>query len=151
MITRRRQVFSFAKPAAAQLLDRRFVELRGRGQVVDARAVGIFLEVVEKAGQLVEVVRLADVAGLVEDSLGELGPQLRLEIVAGKLGDRLGQLGPPGVVRIRRPREADDPRVGRQAILAAELVKRGNQLAAGEVARGAEDDERVGHGELHGC
>ena len=94
------------------------VELRRRGQIVDAGAVGVFFEIVEERRQAIEIVGVADVAGMIENPLGECGPHLRLEILAGKLGDRLGQLRPPGFVRVRGPREADDPRIGRQAVLA---------------------------------
>ena len=72
MITRRWPPFSSARPARPKLLDRRLVELRRRGQIVDARAVGAFSSSSRKRGQAIEIVGVADVARVVVDPLGEL-------------------------------------------------------------------------------
>ena len=58
---------------------------------------------------------------------------------------RFRQLLPPLVVRKLRPRHADDARLLRQPSFLEEQVERGNELAAGEVAGSAEDDDGVGH------
>ena len=62
---------------AAQLLDGGAVELRGGGEVVDARAVVRLFDVVQQLGESVEVFGVADVAGVIVDVLRELVPQLR--------------------------------------------------------------------------
>ena len=128
-----------------KLLDGLFVELRRGGKVVNARAERRALDSVELGGELGEVVALGDVARVIVNLFGELGPRLGVDIPSELCGGRRGQRGPPGVGRELRAREADDARIGWQALLAMELIEGRHQLAAGEVAGGTEDDESIRH------
>ena len=132
---------------AAERCDDRLVELRRGGDVVDpCRLRGPF-ERVQTVRQTLKVFRPADVARLVVDGLGELPPGGVVERFAlGMLGCGLAECRPPLVVGHRRPREAHDPRVGRQQAVALEIIECGHELPTGEVARRAEDHDRMRHG-----
>ena len=132
---------------AAERRDDRLVELRRGGDIVDpCRLRGPF-ERVQTVRQTLKVFRPADVTRLVVDGLGELPPGGVVERFAlGMLGGGLAERRPPLVVGHRRPREADDPRVGRQQAVAFQVVERGHEFPTGEVAGRAEDHDRVGHG-----
>ena len=132
---------------APERRDDRLVELRRGGEVVDPRRLRGPFERVQAVGKALKVFRSADVARLVVDGLGELPPRGIVERGAlGVLGCGLAERRPPLVVGHRRPREADDPRVGRQQAVALQVVERGHEFSAGEVAGRAEDHDRVGHG-----
>ena len=103
MTTRRGAAVLVGQPAAAQLLDGRLVELRRRGEVVHARALASPPSISSRnLRERVEVVGVADVAGVIVDVLGELVPGRVVEVVAGELRGGLGQLLAP----LRRARTA---------------------------------------------
>ena len=132
---------------AAERRDDRLVELRRGGEVVDPRRLRGPFERVQAVSKALKVFRSADVARLVVDGLGKVAPGGIVERGAlGMLGGGLAERRPPLVVGHRRPREADDPRVGRQQAVALEVVERRHELSTGEVAGRAEDHDRVGHG-----
>ena len=125
--------------------------LRGlRGQVEEpvAGRAPLGVEVVQALGQPIEAGVVAEVELVVGDALGQLGP--------GRLVDRLDarvllhrgpDLGREGLVRIRPPGHGDQAELGRQQVRAPQLVEGRHDLAVGQVAGGAEQDEgaRVRH------
>jgi hypothetical protein len=77
--------------------------------------------------------------------LGEAPPDLLIERPGAAVErDRLVQLGAVCLVRERAPRRADDRERRREEPLQGEVVKRRDELALGEVAGAAEDDDRRG-------
>ena len=85
---------------------------------------------------------VVDLAGDVVQPAGErLG-----DLVAARRADELlqavAELGPELVIAHRRPRHADDRELRRQPAALRQPVDGRQQLALGEVAGGAEDDER---------
>ena len=100
---------------APQGRDDRLVELRRGGEVIDTGRFPATLKGLQAVGQALEIFGSADVARLVVDGLGKCLPRCRVERDAlSTLCGRFEEARPPLVVAHRRPREADDLRVGRQ-------------------------------------
>jgi hypothetical protein len=70
-----------------------------------------------------------------------LSPLLRVQGFAFDLLDAFAHLRAVAGVILSRTRDADDGELVGQQPLLAEVVDRGQELAAGQVARGAEDDD----------
>ena len=93
-----------------------------------------------EGGGVVVATRL--VGGVVLHAL----PDLRPEIATGELLNVGGGLGAELRVGDGLAAETDEVEVGRQQAVHGEVVERREQLARGEVARGAEDDHARGLG-----
>ena len=85
--------------------------------------------------------------GDVEEALGESLPDIGVEGgVFGELLDGIEHLLAELVVGEGRARDAHDGETGRQAPVVGQTIERGQELALGEVAIGAEDDHHaLGH------
>src|SRR5262249_30403594 len=115
------------------------------GQVVQTCRGLAGFELVERFGESLEVLDLVDVARMVKNIGRERLPLRRVEFLAGEFLRGFSQLLAPRFVREFRVRDTDDPRSLGQASLGEQRIKRGNQLPTGEIARGAKDNESVGH------
>src|SRR5262249_23463518 len=111
-------------------------------------ALAPLFQLIQQLGQCLEIIWLADVAGMIINRPGKFLPGGGVPFVAGELLRRFGELLPPLVMRHFRPRETDKPRSWRQPILPPKRKERRHQLAAGQIAGRAEDDNRVGHASL---
>ena len=150
MTTRVQRPFLVAALDEARLaepLDDRREVFGGDGQVIEPvplRAVGrvdlVELGLEPRVGCVV-----VERAACEEDPGGELGPDVGEAVADGLLQRRLDLLAERLVVPVAAG-VADDRRLGRQVPGAGEVVKRRHQLAVGQVARRAEEDDgaRVG-------
>ncbi len=117
-------------------------------EVEDAVFAGAALavEALQLDLELGERLRQVELALHVGDALGQLGPRRLVHGLApGELGDALLHL--VGEVGLGPPRHAHHGEAAGEHPAQRQVVDRGHQLALGEVARGAEDDEGAGaHG-----
>ena len=88
---------------------------------------------------------------MIKDTSGERLPLRGIELFAGELLRGRREFLAPRLIGEFRPRHADDPRALRQTALREQGVQRGNQLAAGEIAGGAENDEGGWHAKIVTC
>ena len=142
--TRTSALFVAVEPVLAQLADDHREELRRRREVEDAVEddPGLLVELVELVLEaLVDagvVERARDVAHALEQRVEHLSSGLRREYLL----DRLARHPAEVVVRDVRARHPDQVEALGQRALVREVVERRQQLAVGEVARGAEDHQR---------
>ena len=133
-----------------QTLDAVHVQVRADRHVI--QAIGrTFLKLDQQAIQLFVIVQLAHAAAGIVQALLEDGPLGRVELVAHVIPGALFQQAPEFVVAIRMAGGADNPHVLGQAILAIQIQQRRDQLAAGQVAGCAEDNDTraVHHGNTY--
>ena len=131
-----------AAPLAQPLGDGRH-RLRGNGEVVDPvlpRAV-LLVDLVQERDELVGLGLVGEVHREVLRRRGEPVPDLLLEVVAPELADRVLHPVAELVVRPLGACGSDDREALGQEAAVGERVERREDLAPGEVARGAEDDE----------
>ncbi len=140
-----RSVGFFRQAAGAEAFDGGFVKLRRDCQIVQPRGRRALFNLCEQFRQLGIVAGGFQIARLVVDRLGELFPRRRVPILLGKLLCRFRELFAPLVVREGGARNADDIRPLRQTLLAIKREQGWYQLAACEIARGPEYDNRVWH------
>ena len=127
------------------LLDERADRRRRHGEVVEPVSLRAALDV-DAVAHLDEALARA-VLGVVELRVAhpraELVPDVLAELVAGVLLDRVLHRLAEAVVGARRPRRSDDREPLGQQVPEGERVERRHQLAHGQVAGGAEDDDRA--------
>ncbi len=129
----------------AELRHRLVIKDRRHAQVINAIRRLVVFDFVEQFGELGKVTRAVHIARRVVDALGKFLERRRVKFLGLELRRRFGELVAPFFVREFGARDPDNPRVGGEAILAIQTVKRGDQFAASEIARGAEDDKSLGH------
>src|SRR5439155_1280732 len=129
-----------------QLLEQRGKRAGRRGEVVEpvaargAHAIQLF----ELRPQARKRVRVVERSRHVAHAGPEVLPDLRIDrLRAREPAHRLAHFGGELLMRIRGLRNADDPERRRQMRADGEVVERGNELAVGEIAAGAEDDHRA--------
>jgi hypothetical protein len=134
----------------AELLDERGHRIRGHREVVDAVALGaaLLVDLLEVASELVLGIVGGEVERAIRGRLGEPVPDLLAEVVAAELAHGGLHLGAELVVRPLRAGSAEDRELLGQHAAQRERVERGEDLAPGQVARGAEDHERARLGRL---
>ena len=130
----------------AEMGDGRLVVLRRRGQVIDPRGVAAAFPLAQSPAQGGKVFPLGNVARHVIDRRRQRLPGRGVECFADIVGGRAAKILPPRVVAERGAGEADDPRAFGQPPLAEDFVQGGHQLAAGQVAGSAENNDGLGHG-----
>ena len=123
---------------------------RRDGEIKEAVAAGAALgvELGEALGQPLVAVGVAEFAAVVEEALGEAGPDFVVNPGAGEFADGLFQLGAEAGVGLFAPGETDDGKRGGQVAIGGDIVERGDELAVGQIAGGAENDDtaRLRHG-----
>src|SRR5262249_9599736 len=130
-------------PGLAQPADNSGHELRSDGQVVQSiRLLGFVgaapgLQVFEPAGG-------GGVPGGVVNAPGEALPRGLVPRRPRRRFRSRQQVLAELVVRPRRPCDADDAGILRQPALRRKVIQRRDELAGGEVTRGAEDDDCQG-------
>src|SRR3989449_3844219 len=87
--------------------------------------------------------RVVQVPGHIEEALAEAVRDLRLAAVARELVQRVSHRRPERRVVESLSRDADHGEARREEAVLPQVVQRGEQLAACEVASSAEDDERA--------
>ena len=134
------------QPGGGDLREDAFVFRRRDGEVeepVAARAA-LRVERVELCGEGGVAGGVAEFADVIENARGETSPDLLVQTRARALRRRLLEFRAPGLVRLLAAGEADDVRGGGQVAIDGEIVERRDELAEGEVARGAEDHDVAG-------
>ncbi len=131
---------------AVELLNRLGNRLGRKREVVDAvgrQATRLFdfLQAALEAREPVGTVESREVIEVLREAV----PAVLLDFQARVTLGRLARLGAKRLERHLAAREAEDCALGRDRLLAAmlEVVERGQQLARGQVARGAEDHDRA--------
>ena len=149
MITRRQWPFSsFMRPTFASPLDDVAEEVGRGGEIEEIIAVGVvfLVNLGEGLFELVVSGGIVEVSADITDAADEPFPQIVVDGAGGKLLEVFGDLLARIVVAHRIAADADDGKFARQQLLAGEVVERGNQLAAGQVAGKAEDHHDAGIG-----
>jgi hypothetical protein len=124
-----------------QVLRHRAEQGRCRGEVEDADPVGLAVAL-EDARQLLPAGAAARIQRHVVEAAQETLEDLRADLlVGGKAADGGLDLLDIGPAADLLSREADDPAFGRDLVVAVAVVEAGQELAHGEVAGAAEDDE----------
>src|SRR5439155_8200221 len=130
-------------PSLAESRDDGLHRLRRHSEVVDAVAArsALLVELVQQGPEAILAALVREIGGEVMRPFGQPVPDLLLEVVPAELAD--GVLHPLAelVVGPIRARDADDGEALRQEVPAGERVQRREDLAAREIAGGAEDDE----------
>jgi hypothetical protein len=136
------------QPRLAQAADDLPEEVGRGGEIEEHVAAGAVLagHLVEQRGEARVDGGVAELARLVVQRLAELGPELLLHRHRGELGDVLGLLLAELLVGHRSASDAHDGDLARQEPVRLEVVESRQELALGEVSRGAEDDDRAGSG-----
>ena len=121
---------------------------RGRGGAVEEPVAAdrpLLLDLAQEIAEPGVEVGVGGIAGVVEEGLGEPLPHARGgRLDAGELRDRLAHARAELLVAHLRPAHADDGEgLGQHAAL-EHRPERGDELALGEIAGGAEDDEDAG-------
>ncbi len=123
-------------------------EARGRGQVEHAVALGAvaLVDPLEPLAERTKVVDVVEAAALVVQRVGERGPVRLVDRRAREALER--RAGEVAVVVVGHLAAgiADDREAVRQEAAHAQVVDRGQELAVGQVARRAEDDEHGRNG-----
>ena len=102
------------QPGGPQRGNRRLVELRGGGQVIDARGLGAPFQLVQPPAQRGEVLAPCRCRPAGNGSTRPRLPDGGVQGLAEEIGGRAAKLFPPGVVALGRAGETDDPRGLRQ-------------------------------------
>ena len=121
-------------------------ELAGRNSEVkqEVAAQGLAAEAVQLLGQLRIGRGIGQVPLAVEDMLREFLPNDFVHrLGARELVQGRPQLAAPRSVGLLPARKADDAKILRHLFLLAEMVQGGNELARGEVAARAKDNDRA--------
>jgi hypothetical protein len=124
---------------------------RGRGQVVEVAAAGgtFAIQLGQSRGQAGIARRVLKIERVVVEPLGEAVPLGRLGGAgAAVAGHALAHLAAELVVARRSPRYPEHGEGHGQSVLELKRVERGNELAPGQVAGGAEDDDQTRVGAL---
>ena len=88
---------------------------------------------------------VGEIALAIKKICRELPPDLFVHrFGAGKLVERGAQFLPPRFVGLFAPRKADDAERRRHLLVLAQMIKRGNQLARGQIAARAKNDDGAG-------
>jgi len=127
------------------VIDARFVVPGRHGKIVEtiARAP---LQAPQGPVEGHKVLATIEVPADVVETAGELLPCGSVEVVTGELLKRLFHQLPEAVVGIIPAGETDDVEWIREPLFPIKLEKAGDELAGGEIARSAEDDDAGGHG-----
>src|SRR5215469_10572943 len=106
----------------------------------------LFVELFESGFQLVIQLLIIEFGRDVVQPFAEPVPNLGINAAAGVMVDIVGKLLAKLVVRHLIVRHPDDGKIAREEIDFRQVVERGNQLAAGEVASRAKDNHNAGIG-----
>jgi hypothetical protein len=132
------------KSVPVKILDDGREEARGRRQIEEpvARAAVVRVHLAQPGGELLIALLTVEVRRDVVQARRELVPEFLAERqhVGRAFHAPLHLVAKPGVCD-RRHGDADDGKSGREQLLTGEVVQRRHQLAAGQVAARAEDDE----------
>jgi hypothetical protein len=130
----------------AELLDDRTEEDGRDRKIVKVVLMGtvIGIHFCQQFFQLLEGLRAAEVAGEVIHPALEPFFEVRIDLHVGKLLEILLQLRSKVVGRHGVFGDADDCEFLREKVILPQVVQGGNQLAPGEVTRGAENDHDAG-------
>src|SRR5271166_1614480 len=94
---------------------------------------------------------IVEISADVVDALDEVIPDFCIDGAAGKFLEIFSGLFARVLVAHGTAAEADDGEIGREQLLAGEIVERGDELAAREVSGKAEDDHDAGVGHASGA
>ncbi len=138
-------------PASPECVDKSADRIGRNREVVDAVLLrpALLVELVQRLCELVFLRVVREVHRQVAHPVGERLPHVVPELVAPVLLHRLLHLRDPGLGRLLAARDADDRELRRQEAAEGQRVKRREELALRQVARGAEDDEHARLGRPH--
>ena len=127
-------------------------ELRGGGDVEQAVALAAArgIDGIEFLREAAVALGIGELGLVIVDRFDERIPDCLVVAGARNLAVDLGEPGAELLVGFFPPGEADDFHAGRQFAIDGEVVERGDELAVGEVAGGAEDDDGAGLGASSG-
>src|SRR6185437_14047178 len=131
---------------SGKLFDDGTKEIWRSGEIKEVIAVrGVFfVEGFELGFDLGINVLVVEIAGHVVQALGKPIPDLRIDVLAGVVLNVLGKAFAEFVIRHRVVSNAEDSELVRQQVDFREVVESGNQLALGQIARGAEHHHDAG-------
>ncbi len=130
----------------AQALDDVAELVRGHGEIKEAVAPGppLGVHTLERGLEGRVGARVVRGATHVRNAPLEIAPQGRVDgLASGELHHGVPQFLAEGLVRFLTTRHADDGKASREGAAPGQVVERGHELAAREVAGGSEDDDRA--------